>query len=404
MTGAAHAWYNAGVPGTRSRSYKKGAAMLRRLLSAAALLACAHAHAVNVDTPGIATVGPPGPHWFWADDLAFFGIADGRAMLVDADTGRFIGMLSTGALFAKLDLPRDYGTIYSIETYYSRGTRGERTDVVTYYDPRTLAPTGEVVIPPHRQSGVPMLAFSGLTDDDRHLLIYNFNPAQSVTVVDVGKRKVAGEIPTPGCALVYPSGQRRLAMLCQDGALLTIDLDASGAEAKRTKSAPFFDPKADPITEKGVRLGDRWLFASFNGMLHEVNASGAAATFASWPLLTDADRAESWAVGGAQHLALHAASGRLYSLMHQGGADSHKDPGTEVWVYDVAAKRRVQRIPLEKPAVTIQVTQDDAPVLLATPGEPLVDVYDASSGAHQRTIEGLGQTPLVLQTIPAGRR
>jgi methylamine dehydrogenase heavy chain len=371
---------------------------------AAAALASAHVHAAAFDTPGVATVPAPGPHWFWADDLAFFSVVDGRSMLVDADTGRFVGMLSTGALFAKLDLPGDYGTIYSVETYYSRGTRGERTDVVTYYDPTTLAPTGEVVIPPHRQSGVPLLAMSGLTDDDRPLLVYNFNPAQSITVVDVGARKVAGELPTPGCALVYPAGPRRFAMLCQDGALLTIDLNDAGGEAARTRSAPFFDPKTDPITEKGVRLGKRWLFASFGGRLHEVDAGGAEAAFASWPLLDDADRAESWAVGGAQHLALHAASGRLYALMHQGGADSHKDPGTEVWVYDVAAKRRVQRIALQKPAVSIQVTQDAAPVLLATLGEPVVEVYGATTGAHRRTIEGLGQTPLVLQTIPGRTR
>ena len=55
---------------------------------------------------------------------------------------------------------------------------------------------------------MPMMANSELTDDERFLLIYNFNPAQSVTVVDTKTRKFVGEIETAGCALVYPTGPR----------------------------------------------------------------------------------------------------------------------------------------------------------------------------------------------------
>ena len=39
-----------------------------------------------------------------------------------------------------------------------------------------------------------------------------------------------------------------------------------------------------------------------------------------------------------QHLAVHQKSGRLYSLMHQGGPDTHKEPGTELWIYDLARR------------------------------------------------------------------
>ena len=376
---------------------------LRHLLCACVLLLCVRLGAATLpEEVGVATVPSPGPHWIWVDDLSLLNDIDGRAFLYDADDGRLYGMLTTGVLFAKLDLPRDYDAIYSAETYFSRGARGERTDVVTFYDPATLAPTGEVVIPPRRQTGVPPMALSGLTDDEQHLLIYNFNPAQSVTVVDVTKRALAGEIATPGCALVYPSGARRFGQLCQDGSWQTIELTSEGREARRAKSRPFFDPAADPITEKGVRIGNRWVFVSFGGMAHEVDVSREEPAFApAWPLLGDAERAESWTVGGAQHLAAHVNSGRLYSLMHRGGQDSHKDPGTEVWVYDLARHERVQRLPLAHPAISIQVTQDAAPIMIASAGEPRLDVYDANSGQLRRTIEGVGQTPLLIQVLPS---
>jgi methylamine dehydrogenase heavy chain len=365
------------------------------------LFARAGATALPEDT-GIATVSPPGPHWIWVDDLMLFNDIDGRAFLYDADDGRLLGMLSTGVLFAKLDFPRDYRTIFSAETYFSRGGRGERTDVVTFYDPTTLAPTGEVVIPPRRQTGVPPMALSGLTGDERHLLIYNFNPAQSVSVVDVRERKLASEITTPGCALVFPGGASRFGQLCQDGSWQTIELTADGAEGRRTRSSPFFDPAADPVTEKGVRIGERWIFVSFSGIAHEVDVTRDEPAFApAWPLLSDADRAESWAVGGAQHLAVHGGNGRLYALVHRGGKDGHKDAGSEVWVYDLARHARVQRLALAHPAISIQVTQDDAPLLIASAGEPRLDVYDASSGQLRRTIEGVGQTPLLIQVIPS---
>ena len=53
------------------------------------------------------------------------------AHLIDGDTGRYLGMLSTGVSFAHVVLPRDGQFIYSPETYFSRGIRGIRTDVVT---------------------------------------------------------------------------------------------------------------------------------------------------------------------------------------------------------------------------------------------------------------------------------
>jgi methylamine dehydrogenase heavy chain len=341
---------------------------------------------------------PPSSHWMWVNDFVFPHVPDGQALLVDGDSGKFLGLLSTGYGFTRVVLPRDSSVIYSPESYFSRGTRGDRTDVVTLYDPRTLAPTGEIPIPPKRSSNMPMMANMELTDDDRFLLIYNFNPAQSVTVVDTRERKFVGEIETAGCALVYPTGARSFFSVCADGTLLDVRLDDAGRMASQRRTPRMFDVANDPVTEKAVRNGNTWLFASFAGTVHPItmSASGLAAG-ATWSLVTAAERQQSWRPGGLQHLAIHGSLGRLYSIMHQGSVGTHKDPGMEIWVYELGRKARIQKIALKNLAGSVQVTRDAKPLLFANfIGSTTTDVYDALSGAHLRSIENVGTTPTIM--------
>ncbi len=340
------------------------------------------------------------PHWVWVNDFVFQHMGDGKAFLIDGDAGRLLGMLSTGFGFGGVVLPRNRAQILSPETYFSRGTRGTRTDVVTFYDPRKLSPTGEVEIAPKRVSAMPMLAQSGLTDDDRFLFIYNFTPMQSITVVDVQKKSSVGEIDGGGCALVYPTGPRSYFSLCGDGSVLTVQLNDAGAVANRSRTEPLFDPVKDPVTEKGVRVGDTWWFATFSGEMVpiETTAKGTRAG-QKWSLLDDVAKAEQWRPGGMQHLTAHLATKRLYSLMHVGGVNTHKDPGTEIWVYDLATHKRVQRIKLEDPATSIAITQDAEPLLFAIfLGAGKVDVYDPQAGKRLRVVKEIGLTPTTLVT------
>jgi methylamine dehydrogenase heavy chain len=364
---------------------------------------------------------PPTPR-SWVADFVFR-----RTALLDGDGGRFLGMLSagTGAIAPVFSQAR--GEIYLPETYYSRGSRGERTDVVTVYDVATLAPVAEVPIPPRRADVVHGMGLATLLDDGRFLALFNFSPATSVSIVDVAERRFVGEIATPGCSLVYAAGPRRFWMLCGDGTLLQVTLDEAGAEQARARSERFFDPLADPVTEKPARRGAEWLFVTFSGVVHPVDASGSAPRFGEpWSLLDDAARAASWRIGGTQHLALHEDSGRLYALVHQGGPHGHKDPGTAVWVYDVATRARVQEIPLRNlmaaflaqqmgtrsgallwlleravpdPGVdSIAVSQDPEPRLFGVSMQAgTVGVWDARSGAFLRFLENVGLAPGVLQ-------
>jgi methylamine dehydrogenase heavy chain len=343
---------------------------------------------------------PASPHWVWVNDFVFPHMVSGKAMLVDGDSGRFLGELDTGFGSQRVVLAPDGQVIYSPETYFSRGTRGERTDVVTLYDPSHLSPLGEIVIPPKRSSNMPMMSNAQLTDDGRFLLIYNFTPAQSTTVVDTRSRKFVGEIEISGCALNFPTGARSFFSLCADGALLHTVLDDTGHASKSDRTEPLFDVDHDPLTEKGVRMGDTWYFVSFSGMVYPFKLErGSLKLQQTWSLLSATERAQNWRPGGLQQLAVHAGLNRLYAIMHQGPLETHKDPGREVWVYDLARKARIQKIAMKNNSGSIQVTRDAHPLLFSIFIESTVlDVYDATTGNLLRSVTDIGTTPTVLVT------
>jgi methylamine dehydrogenase heavy chain len=370
---------------------------------AAALPGRAHAELPSdlTDRPTVLTLPtPPSKHWVWVNDFVFPHMADGMAYLVDGDTGHYLGTLSTGHSFASVLLPRDGKLIYSPEIYFSRGTRGTRTDVVTIYDASTLKVQGEIGIPAKRSSSMPMLGSAALTDDDRFIVIYNFTPAQSLTVVDTKARSFAGEIETPGCALVFPTGPRSFFSICADGSLLTTTLDDAGKMARQQRSDPLFDVAHDPVTEKPVRLGDTWYFVSFDGRIVPVKSGPQGPTLgASWWLTTAAQRKAGWRPGGLQQLAIHAGQNRLYAIMHQGGRDTHKDPGKDIWVYDLASHAQVLTIKTPRLSGAIRLSGDAHPLLFSTfIDAPTLDVFDPVSGKLLRSIANVGTSPTVLVT------
>lgn len=342
---------------------------------------------------------PASKHWVWVNDFVFPHMVDGMAYLIDGDTGRYLGTLSTGFGFARINLARDGKTIYSPETYFSRGTRGKRTDVVTLYDPATLSPTGEIAMPPKRSSNLPMMANSEMTDDDRFLMIYDFNPSQSVAVIDIKNRKFVREVDTAGCALVFPTGPRSFFSVCGDGALLLVGLDDAGAvQQKRTE--PLLSMGADPVMEKAVRLGKTWYFVSFDGHVYPIDADAQHATLGtSWWLSTDAERKAGWRPGGVQPFAVNVNNGHFYAVMHRGGLATHKDPGKDVWVFDAATRTRVQQIALKNLSSAIQLSHDEHPLMYSILLEGTdLDIYDASSGRLLRSVDHIGTSPTIMVT------
>jgi methylamine dehydrogenase heavy chain len=375
----------------------------------------------------VETLPPAEAHWVWASDPVLE-----RTALVDLESERMLGVIDGGWGLTAPVFSADGAEAYVPETHYSRGSRGERTDVVTFYGQSRLAAEGEVVLPAKRAINALPVANAALEDSGRFLGVFNMTPATSLSIVDVRLRRFVVEVATPGCSLVYGAGPRRFLMLCMDGAALLVSLDAQGWPGVRTRTEPFFDPQTDPVTEKAVRAGDTWYFVSFDGMVHPVDVSGPELRFEEpWSLLSDADRAARWRIGGSQHLAVHERSGRLFALVHQGDVDSHKAPGTELWVIDLASRERIDRWPLRNPGFTylgvsmefgqdwiwpfnrlydallsltgmgvdsIVVTGDDEPLLVtASTFSGSLGLYDADSGDFLRRVVVGNMTNLVLQ-------
>lgn len=373
---------------------------------------------------------PFSAHWAWVGDLVLERIA-----LIDLDSGRFLGLVNGGYGTISPLFSSKRSEIYLPSTYYARRTRGERTDVLEIYDAATLAPVNEVRLPPVRAIDAVALGHSALSDDERFAAVFNWTPQTSLSIVNVDTRTFAAQIDIPGCGLVYAAGPRRFFSLCADGSALVVTIDDDGHEVSKERSQPFFDPTKDPVTEKAVRFHDQWLFVSFEGMVHPVDVSAAQLQFgAAWSLLSDEDRKASWRIGGLQHLAVHVATGRLYSLVHKGGKDTHKDPGDEVWVYDLQQRTRTQRITLRNPGLTIygfpiesghkwsglsswlidtfapaavthiQVTSDDKPLLFtASQFSGALGVYDALSGQFLRRVTPTGWTTDILVAPWSGK-
>ena len=364
------------------------------------LLACLSAASASAaDAPNVVTLPQPTPaHWVWVNDFVFPHMVSGKAMLVDGDAGRFVGELDTGFGSMRVVPSLDGRVIYSPETYFSRGTRGERTDVISLYDPAHLSFISEIRIPPKRSSNLPMMANAQLTDDGRFLVVYNFNPGQSMTVVDTQTRKFVGEVESPGCALIYPTGNRSFFSVCGDGALLNTVLDDTGKVKSSDRTRPLFDVEHDPVTEKAVRVGDTWYFVSFGGTMYPVKADKGSLTLQpTWSLLSEQEKAAKWRPGGLQQLAVHGSSNRLYSIMHQGDLFTHKDPGREVWVYDLNQRARVQKISMQHDSGSIQVSRDAHPLMFSIFIESnVLDIYDATSGKFLRSVTDIGATPTVL--------
>src|SRR5690606_4569345 len=100
----------------------------------------------------------------------------------------------------------------------------------------------------------------------------------------------------------------------------------------------------------------------------------------NWSLLCAADAKKYWRPGGYQHFTVHATRGRLYPLIHPDAeAGTQKNPAAEIWAFDLAARKRIARIPGEN-AIALTAIQDGPPRLVAldamTMGLVLIDAGD----------------------------
>ena len=355
--------------------------------------------------PNVLSLDPDYPDtWIYAHDTNFFSLLDGQVVLLDvaAENRHYKGAIPAGQFASFLESTRR-PELYVAETFYSRRTRGERTDTITIHDKATLDVIDEIVLPGGKRGQMVThkhtLRF--LDAEERHLAVYNFTPAESVTIVDVAARKVVSEIEIPGCAFIYPTGPMGFSSLCANGAMLTVQLDGSGAEASRTRIDPFFDIDADPLFAKAVHIGSVAYFPSFGGKLQPIDLAGPQPVIGEpWELVSEQEAAANYRPGGWQ-IATGRDDGHLYVLMHKDGKEgSHKNGGDEVWVFDVAKRQRVQIIKLAKWGVSIEVTGSATPYLAVLNADMDLDVYDANAGKLLRTIGNrFAETAFMLHAV-----
>ena len=336
------------------------------------------------------------PHWVYILEPVFPHLVASKVWIVDGDTLQFKGMASAGYT-ANLVLSHDKSAFYVTETYWSRGSRGDRTDVVTTYDAKTLNPTGEIILPNGRFLVVPKKYNAQISNDGRYLYSFNMDPAFGLSLVDLKENRYVGEIETGGCSLAFPTGDTSVASICPDGSFAHITIDAAGA-ATVEGSPPFFDAENDPVFEHAAvsRPAKKAFFVSYEGWVYPVALDGKPVVGERWKLQGEGDGA--WRPGGWQNAAYHAGTNRLFVLMHEGGIWTHKQAGSEVWVFDAATGQRVQRVPLEHPSHSLTVSTDDQPLLFALSETAAIQVYDATSYAHKGTKEGIGISPYLLST------
>jgi len=332
---------------------------------------------ITPETISVETMAAPGSNWFIAK-------ARGGGYIYDASTGEMQGLLSLSNYTPAVTMWRPRSEFYAAESYLSRGTHGERTDIVAIYDFENLSPIAEVIIPNH-MARLSVRNHLGLMNNGRHLAVLNMNPGHSVSIVDVQDRVFIYEASTPGCAVIMPVAESDFLQVCGDGTLQLIQLDLSGFEENRVRSDVFFSVMDDAVYDRTTRSADGWFLLTHSGTVIEVSTSGANININDgWSLLPEDE--EGWRPGGDEFISAHRELNLLYVAMHQGEVDTHHEPGTEIWVFDTDSKRRIHRMEMEIPVTSLMVTQENNPKLIVADEEGGTNIYDALTLAHERSI------------------
>lgn len=338
------------------------------------------------------------PHWVATMTPLAGSIMMTPIVLINGDTQQVLGNLS-GGLAAMFAPSPDHKYFYTADTFYSRGTQGDRTDVLTIYDAIHLSRIGEVPISNKRQLALADPSSMGVTPDGRFVLMLNLTPATSVTAVDLEGKKVAGEIQTPGCSELLILGDREFASVCADGSMLTTQFDDSAKATSQKRTAkPFFDVEKDPVFQLPAIIDKKAYFVSYHGVVYPMNlGSSPAEPGDTWSMLSDQEKKDGWRPGGWQPVAGYTPGHLIFVLMHQGGEWTQKVGGPEVWVCDVNKHKRVSRIPLPLLSNAIRVSQDDNPLLFAlVTSESKLQVFSALKGRYMGTVNEVSMHPYTL--------
>jgi methylamine dehydrogenase heavy chain len=344
-----------------------------------------------------ATLSPTHHRRLYVLDTAFPAAEAARTYILDGTTGAIEGMFNQ-AYWPNFAVSPDGSELYAVDSYWEKHTRGKRSDYIVVRDARTLEVKEDIPLPAGRLLIVSKKYNFDVTPDGRYGLTYNLAPQTTVGVTDLKARKPVGAIGIPGCGLIFAQAPQRFSTLCADGAVATVTFDES-ARASIRRAAQIFDARNDPAFEHSAwdKQHQMLYLVTYHGSIVPVSLAGEqAAAGAPWWLTTAAERAAGWRPGGWQVSHFNSAKGRLYVLMHRGHDWSHKSSGTEVWEFDAASGRRLQRIRLPEPAQSVAVSQDGDPLLYTISDSERIYGFREATGKQLYRTEPLGFTPQLL--------
>jgi methylamine dehydrogenase heavy chain len=347
----------------------------------------------ETEVSDVAKLAPTGPH-----RLLLGGSFQGGIRIINGDTARLEAQIQAAPM-SNFVIDPNNKYFYVAETMWTRINRGTRQDLLSVYDDQLKLVT-EIPLP-GRLIVVPKSPTLEISADGRLAYVYNMQPASSVAVVDLVSRKTANVVELPGCGMVYPWGGSGFSALCADGTLA--NAVRKGTKYSVSHTPRFFDGENDPVFEESVvdRQSGKAFFISYSGLVYEAQLGETPRIDAPWSLQEAAGQPRAslesehlaWRPGGARFAAYHKASGRLFVLMHAGTHWTHKDAGTEVWVFDTRTRKRTARFHLDEPGEVMTVTQDAEPLLFVggpgfAPGAGLT-VLDAQTGEVARKLPGV---------------
>ena len=187
----------------------------------------------------------------------------------------------------------------------------------------------EILIPPKRAEYFPGNASSALSDDGRFIAVFNLTPMTSLSIVDVRARTLRRR---GGDARLQPGLRRRPAALLH----AVRERRGAGGHARRVRRQPTVARTARVLRSAEGSDHREGRAPRQRVALRLVRRHGPpdrrvgrrASLGEPWPLFDDADRQRL--VAHRRRAAcspLHAPTGRLYVLVHQGGPDTHKEAG-----------------------------------------------------------------------------
>ena len=351
----------------------------------------------------VMTLPAPNPHRVLVTDGAYNHAKDGRVYVVDADHAHMLGMIPA-AYNANIVADPKGARYYIGETIWTRGNRGTRQDLVSFYDSHTLDLTDEITLP-GRALITTKKQDMDISADGHWIYVFNFTPSNSVVIVDTITKKVAGSVDVPGCGLVFAWGSNGFSSICADGSLANIDV-SNPAKPVVSHTPAFFPPDKDAVFEQSPteRGSGHTLFISYTGLVYPASLGRDSRIEKPWSIQeaagmprasnSDAPFEIAWRPGGWQIAALHRSDAHLFVLMHRGTFWTHKADGTEIWELDANTHSLVRRIALAEPSNLVGVTQDAVPLLFAATDTGGFLVLDSTTGRVLRRFPKLGDNLL----------